>query len=600
MRKHRLFYILLAMIACLVVLNGRLFWIQVAASRNWSEHGVDLVENSVIQREKGIVLDSGRGDFYDSHGVALTGKELQVLTVFPFPNSENSKNHFPENNAHASERIAAILHRSEQEWVRFAASLKSPEVWKESGKPVELNEQQIAQIRELNLPQLAVTKLKQRYGESQLASHVIGYIGQNPERITRQFTDQFHRGELQLTSKIGGAGLEKAFEPWLQGIGATTLSLFTDAAKKPLSGLDARTVAPNNAYYPLKFITTLDASIQKRVEQAMRKLQIEEGAAVVLDATNADVLAMASQPGFNPEHIDLANGTWTNKALKAMAPGSIFKTVTAAAALDEHAARAGEKFHCDGEYGKYGLTCWNKEGHGTLTLEEGYAQSCNIVFATIAERLGGVQLEDYAARLGLGVNVGWTGDFMQLRDFQEWDSEEKGQVFAAGTRKEDGGVKAQSSIGQRDVQVTPLQAANLVVTLLNQGDVKAPRIVKEVRYQNGRLLEALKPKEVGGLPGRISAGTAKRLLSWMEDVVDHGTGKALQQTKWAVAGKSGTAQVTDAHGNKLVNQWFIGYGPVPKPRYAVAVLVQNVPESDKNKSIPLFREVMDSIAAHQW
>ncbi|MFH5182297.1 peptidoglycan D,D-transpeptidase FtsI family protein [Paenibacillus sp. TAB 01] len=501
LKKHRLFYILLCFIAALVLLNVRLFWIQVAASRNWSSHGVDLVQNSVIQREQGIVLDSGRGDFYDRNGVPLTGSERNVLTVFPFP-AEEPEDHFPENNPAAA--IASILGVSEPEWERFTASLKAPEVWKQAGKPVDLSDAQIAQIRALQTPQLAVTKLKQRYADEQPASHLIGYIGQNPERITRQFTDQFHRGELQLTSKIGGAGLEKTFEPWLQGIGATTLSLFMDAAKHPLPGLDARTVLPSNAYYPLKVITTLDASVQSKVEQAMRKLQVKEGAVVVLDAANADVVAMASQPGFNPEHIDLAGGTWTNKALKATAPGSIFKTVTAAAALDEHVARPDETFQCDGELGKYGLTCWKKDGHGMLTFEEGYAQSCNIVFAKLSERLSGAQLESYAERLGLGVQVGWADAFMEQPDFHQWDGEETGQVFAAATPKEDGGVKAQSSIGQRDVQVTPLQAANLVVTLLNGGKVEAPRVVKEVRYRNGRLLEALKPEEVRGLPERIT------------------------------------------------------------------------------------------------
>jgi cell division protein FtsI/penicillin-binding protein 2 len=591
LKKHRLFYILLWIVVSLIILNGRLFWIQVAASRNWSEHGVDLVENSVIQREKGIVLDSGRGDFYDSRGVPLTGKELRVLTVFPI-----NEKHFPENNAAAVTYISKILQVTEQEWRGFTAALRSPQVWMRSGKPVELDEQQISQINALKLPQLAVTHLKQRYLTDQLASHVIGYIGQNPERVTRQYTDQFHNGELQLTSKIGGAGLEKAFEPWLQGIGATTVSLFTDGAKRPLPGLDARMVSPRNGYYPLKVMTTLNAPIQRKVELAMRKLQVKEGAVVVLDTANADVIAMASYPEFNPEHIDLVNGTWSNKALKATAPGSIFKTITAAAALEEHAAQPDERFQCDGELGKYGLTCWKKDGHGLISFEEGFAQSCNIVFAKIAERLSGNQLEGYANRLGLGVPVGWTGDFMQVEHFHEWDAEEKGQIFAASTQRQDGGVMAQSSIGQRDVQVTPLQAANLVVTLLNHGVVKAPRIVKEVRYQNNRLMEALKPSDAAGLPRPVSADTTKRLLSWMQEVVDHGTGKALQKAAWSLAGKSGTAQVTDAQGSKLVNQWFIGYGPQEKPRYAVAVLVQNVPEMDKNISIPLFREVMDSLA----
>ncbi|WP_246315112.1 peptidoglycan D,D-transpeptidase FtsI family protein [Paenibacillus foliorum] len=574
-------------------MNIRLFWIQVAASRNWTEHGIDLVENSVIQREKGIVLDSGRGDFYDRNGRSITGLETQVLTVFPIRNEKLEEG--KENNA----KIARILQVSESVWTQFVESLKTPQVWAIDGKNITLSEQQSAQITALRLPQLMVTSLKQRYNNEQTASHVIGFVGQDPERITRQYTNQFHQGELQLTSQIGGAGLERSFEPWLQGIGATSVSLFTDAAKRPLPGLDARIVRPHNDYYPVKVMTTLDAAIQQKIEQAMAKLQIKEGAVVVLDAANADVIAMASRPEFNPQHIDLQNGTWANHALKAAAPGSIFKTVTAAAALEENVARADETFECNGALGKYGLTCWNKEGHGRISFREGYAKSCNIVFAKIADRLKGAAIEDYANKLGLNVSVGWQGNFMQDSNFREFDAEEKGQIFAESTPMEDGGVKAQSAIGQRDVMVTPLQAANMVVTLLQQGKVLSPRVVKEVRFQNGRLMEAFDQKSVEGLSKGISSGTAKRLLSWMNDVVDHGTGSTLRSAKWSVAGKSGTAQVADKEGIARVNQWFIGYGPVEQPKYAVAVMVQNMPETAANKSLPLFKEVMDILATVQ-
>ncbi|UQZ82532.1 Penicillin-binding protein 4B [Paenibacillus konkukensis] len=590
LKKHRLFYILLLMTVLLIGLNVRLFWIQVAASRNFTDRSIDLVENSVIQREQGIVLDSGRGDFYDRNGVALTGSVKTVLTVFPV------KEHFPENNLQLRQQIAQILHVSERQWQTFVESLKSPAVWTANGKPVQLTEAQIGQIEALGLPQLAVTRYKQRYDAEQLASQVIGFISQDPQRITRQFTDQIHKGELQLTSKIGGAGLEKTFEPWLQGLGPTSLSLFTDGLKRPLAGLAARTVFPDNSYYPLKVITTLDASIQRRVELVMDKLHIQEGAVVVMDAANADVIAMASRPEFHPEHVDLKQGSWSNKAVKGTAPGSIFKTVTAAAALEEGLVRPGETFDCRGELGKYGLSCWKQGGHGHITFEEGYAQSCNIVFAEIAERLDGVKLEEYAHKLGLDVRVGWSGRFMQEESFRQWDSEDKGQVYAGATPKQDGGVKAQTSIGQRDVLVTPLQAANMIVTLLSGGEVASPRIVKEIRFGNGRLMEELPAHRVEGLPASLSPGTSKTLLSWMEEVVDHGTGSGLQSAHWKVAGKSGTAQVRDKQGRDKVNQWFIGYGPAEMPRYAVAVLVQNATPDEKSISVPLFRQVMDVLA----
>jgi cell division protein FtsI/penicillin-binding protein 2 len=493
-------------------------------------------------------------------------------------------------------RISQILQVALSEWWNFAEPLKTPKLWSVSGKPVALNKLQMEQLTALELPQLLISSYRQRYTETQIARHVIGFIGQNPERITRQYADQFHNGEMQLTSRIGGSGLEKAFDPWLQGIGTKSVSQFTDATKQLLPGLGTREVSPQNNYYPLKVVTTLDDGIQRQTEDAMDKLHVQEGVVVVLDAQNADVVAMASRPNFDPEHIDLSNGNWNNDALMSAAPGSIFKTVTAAAALEKGVVQPDDMFDCRGELGKYGLSCWKKEGHGRISFREGYAESCNIVFAQVAERLDGTDMEAYANKLGLGVSVGWQGDFMEHPDFHEWDEEDSGQIFAGSTQKQDGGVKAQSAIGQRDVRVTPLQAANMVVTLLRNGDVHSPRVVKEVRFQNDRLMEALPEKKVAGLPGTISAATARRLLTWMGDVVDHGTGETLKSAVWKLAGKSGTAQVMDKTKRTMVNQWFIGYGPVEKPKYAVSVLVPNVPENAANEAIPLFREVMNRLA----
>ncbi|UUZ89383.1 hypothetical protein LJK87_24850 [Paenibacillus sp. P25] len=357
-------------------------------------------------------------------------------------------------------------------------------------------------------------------------------------------------------------------------------------------------MSPDNPYYPLKVVTTIDGGIQKQIEARMDKLGIVDGAVVVLDIDNADTLAMASRPSFQPDHIDLAQGGWSNRALKAAAPGSIFKTITAAVALEEGVSEPDEVFECDGALGKYGFTCWKKEGHGRITLEEGYAESCNIVFAKVAQRLGGAKLEEYARRLGLDQTVGWAGNIPQQAGFRQWDSEERGQIYHPDTNPKDGGVLVQTAIGQRDVLVTPLQAANLVVTLYHGGEVLSPRVVKEIRFQNDRLYQAFKPARAEAVDGaRVRKATARTLLAWMKDVVDHGTGQALHAAKWPVAGKSGTAEITLNNGRPGENHWFIGYGPTNQPRYAVAVAVFHVPAGQKNKSIPLFREVMDVLAA---
>ncbi|WP_159881225.1 peptidoglycan D,D-transpeptidase FtsI family protein [Paenibacillus puerhi] len=598
LKKNRIFLLLIVIIAVLIVWNIRLFWIQIAASGRWTSRHVDLVENSVVQREQGIVLDSGRGDFVDRQGRSLTGKSLQVLTVFPVRSE-------PERSAEREGELAEaarIMETSLSKLKDFQQSANAPRMWPGAdGKPLALSDKQVSLLSALALEDLCVTVYRQRYEARQPAAQLLGYIGQNPDRVAKQFTDQFQKGELQLTSRIGNAGLEKTFEPWLRGIGPTTVSLFTDAGKRPLPGLDIRTVTPGNPYYPLSVVTTLDREVQERIESKLAQSAIREGAVVVLDLETADVVAMASKPAFHPDDVDPTQTNWHNLAIQAEPPGSIFKTVTAIAALEEGVAQPGESFHCAGELGQFGFRCWKQGGHGHLTFEEGYAQSCNVVFAKLAQRLGGEKLEQYAGRLGVTGTVGWSGASSISDHFLQWDGEQRGQAYAASTDRSDPGALVQTSIGQRDVQMTPLAAANLIVTLFHEGQVQAPRVVREVRFGNGRLYErfARKARAEEDSPVTVHAKTAGKLLEWMNGVVVRGTGRALQSARWPVAGKSGTAQVVLEQGRAGENHWFIGYGPTDKPKYAASVLVRHVPEGEPNLAIPLFREVMDILAAYE-
>nr|MBC9202628.1 hypothetical protein [Paenibacillus sp. PL91] len=178
------------------------------------------------------------------------------------------------------------------------------------------------------------------------------------------------------------------------------------------------------------------------------------------------------------------------------------------------------------------------------------------------------------------------------------DAALKAQEKAAMLAAVDGGVLAQSGIGQRDVRMSPLQAANLIVTLLNDGRVMEPRLVSEIRYANGQRMVKLPAQRAQAIRGRIKPATAYALRRGMEAVVDHGTGRSIRQGLWAVAGKSGTAETTRA-GSARNHQWFAGYGPVKKPRYAIAVLVENKPPGSSHQATKLFRGVMDIAARSQ-
>ncbi|MGO4546137.1 penicillin-binding transpeptidase domain-containing protein [Paenibacillus sp. 2TAB23] len=728
MRNRRLKRISLAALAIsliMLVYIGRLAWLQLmpgsapaaALSNKTSRGGWQRL--SVQQRQRNLVLDSGRGDFYDRNGAPLTGETYSSLAMFPVRNDIRGE----EADLIALSRILDI---SKEQLMNMWDEVREPVFWKKAGElqPLRLSHAEVSKIEQLTLNGIRVLPYRNRYLSAFQPKHLIGFTSEHPEWLLAHQAADLEEGKRKLADQVGGSGLEKSLDKLLHGLGPTSVSYFMDGRNAPLHGLDVRITQPNNRYYPLKAMTTIDLRLQNEIEEYVDAHGLKEGAVVVLDTRNADIVAMVSRPQLKPGRFATADGTeWENHAVKAFAPGSVFKLVTEAAALEAGVANQHESFYCSGEYGKYGLSCWKDGGHGHVTLQEGLAQSCNIVFATIAERLTPAQLKRTADALGIGQQAGWHreqafGPFSEpLRLLEE---EESGQLFAAAKRlstgggevqgsgelneengergsgelsegngeqgggklreenrerrsgelsegngeqgggklreenserrrgkltKEnveqgrgmlrtkkvgqgsgglragngekysgkhsssasdaateqaamlaavDGGTLAQSGLGQRDVRMSPLQAANLIVTLLNDGRVMEPRLLTEIRYANGQRMVKL-PAQRAQARGRIKPATAHALLRGMAAVVDHGTGRSIRQGLWAVAGKSGTAETTRA-GIDRNHQWFAGYGPVKKPRYAIAVLVENQPPGSSNQATRLFRGVMDIAA----
>ncbi|TCZ77203.1 penicillin-binding protein [Paenibacillus albiflavus] len=590
--RFRMFITLLTLTTFIVSIMVRLFWIQIVANRNYSSYRVDLVRNSVIQRQKGVVLDTGRGQFYDQHMQLLTGELKSALVAFPITAEDNRV------AEQAIKQLAVILKTSEAALAHWIRSNKQPSLWKGSKdqRMTEIDENQIEQINRMGWPYVQVVQVHDRYRDNLVASHLLGYIGQDPERIASQYKNQLDRGTLSLSSEIGGAGLEKTMQHWLRGDGSTSLSLFVNSRGQYIQGLGARTVGGDSRHYPLKVVTTIDMSAQQIVERLLKQSGITEGAVVVLDPVSSDIVAMASMPSFNPYQVEPEKRNWNNHAIQMAAPGSIYKTVIAAAALEEGVVKKDELFECTGSLGKYHFHCWKKDGHGLLTLEEAFADSCNIVFAKIAERLTDQQIEKYAKKLGLLSTVGWSGKVSGMKGiFEQLDLEDAGQLFAAGTMRSDEGVRIQTAIGQRDVRVTPLQAANLIVTLLHGGIVNQTRAVTEIQFQNDTHYVDFEPSMLVRRNEGISIRTSSKLLSWMREVVTSGTGQALRSAKWNLAGKTGTAE-TIVNGQERVNQWFIGYGPTESPKYAFAIVAENISPQAPNLVLPLTRKIMDAFA----
>lgn len=659
----------------LILYMGRLVWLQLipgsapASSHLNSSKHTNWQRLSVAQRQRHLLLDTGRGDFYDRYGSPITGETYSAVAFFPVRADVRGSN---EALTELSELLGVTLQQLIQKWDK----VREPVFWKVAGQrqPMRLTEEQALRIAKMPVSGVRVLPYRNRYLQQFDAKHLIGFTSQHPEWLEAMHPKELKSGKRKLTEQVGGAGLEKSLDKLLRGIGETSVSYFIDGRDVPLQGLDVRIRQPSNRYYPLRVMTTIDLKLQNEIEAYADSEGLKQGAIVVLDANNADIVAMVSRPKLTPDQFESSDGSeWVNHALKTEAPGSVFKLVTEAAALESGVVGKHEKFFCNGEYGKYGLSCWKEGGHGIISLQEGLAQSCNIVFATIAERLRADQLQRTADILGIGHKAGWHRD----RSFGPFDvplrllgEEEAGRLFAGvgamqgdmvkrgpqanelgqgkshvkrgsqanesgqgkndvkrdkygqvgevmdDTKRDmsrlseavasnakraavlsaiDGGVLAQSGIGQRDVRMSPLQVANLIVTLLNEGRVMEPRLVSEIRYANGQRMVKLPAQRAQKGGGRIRPATAHVLLRGMQAVVDHGTGRSIRQGQWAVAGKSGTAQTTQA-GIARNHQWFAGYGPLKSPRYAIAVLAENRSPGSAHQATKLFRGVMEIAA----
>ncbi|HZG16854.1 MAG TPA: penicillin-binding protein 2 [Candidatus Bathyarchaeia archaeon] len=586
--KRRSFMILLLLTLLWTGLVARLWWIQLGSPHHFSAHGVDLIKNAVQQRRQSIVLHTGRGDILDRHGHPLTGVEQKALLLFPLAKASVDEAKLQE--------VAAIIHEPRSLLERTLQEVKEPVMLRDADKKlIALTDQQADAVNRLQIPGLLALPVTERYRPDGVAKHVVGYVSQNPEYVKSVYEEEWKSGKLGLDTMVGAAGLERSFERFLQGVEPSTLSYYVDGHGAPLRGLDVRYSKQEQTLYPLSLVTTLDADIQESVERIADESHLHSGSIVVLDAKTGDVVSMVSRPLFDQTKVDVTRGEWQNHALKQIPPGSVFKTVVAAAALGEGIVSPTDRFECEGEYGKYGFSCWKKEGHGTLTMEEAFAESCNIAFAEIAKRVGGEKIEEYAKKLGVSSQVGHVSpQLFKLTDFRQFTGEDKGRVFAEGSSRSDEGILIQTAIGQRDVRMTPLQAANLMVTILNDGNPRSVRIVDQITYKNGLSFAHFSPQELQ--EDGIDALTAYKLKRMMRKVVTDGTGMALTDEIWTVAGKSGTAQV-DTSNEQMAHHWFVGYTPVEEPRYAIAVVVENQPANRLHQATSVFGRVVEALAA---
>ncbi len=392
---------------------------------------------------------------------------------------------------------------------------------------------------------------------------------------TRSFVREYPEGEAfahlvgYSSFLVGSSGLEDAYASVLRSRRDLTISDLVAA----LLGQDLR---------PRSIEATVDAELQRA---AYELLGANRGAVVALDPATGAVLASVSTPSFDPETLlgDDAAEQWDallvadggpahdRATLEIYAPGSTFKTIVAAAALDTGAAGPGTTFDDPVEFDLPGsdatITNANQgpcnDGQ-SATLLQAFVRSCNTIFADLSIQLGAGDIGISAEALGFNQDIEY-----------EWRVPEA--VWDTAALANDPAALGQSGIGERDVRATPLHMAIVAAAVANEGVAVRPYAVSQIFDAEGNPAEETEVRELGRA---MSADTAATLTQMMERVVTEGTGRNAAVPGVRVAGKTGTA--TGQGG--FSNPWFIGFAPVDDPSIAIAVFIEGSAASGESAS----------------
>lgn len=468
----------------------------------------------------------------------------------------------------------------------------------------DVNRKTVAYLEE-NRPDLPGVFLQiaplRHYRFNHHAGHLLGYLGEiNDRQLKKLKKKNYRQGDF-----IGKYGIERSQESFLRGASGFK-QIEVDAY-----GRELEIVRPFKERAGYNVTLTLDYTLQAKAEVLFEKY---EGSIVALDPATGEILAMVSNPPINPNMFaaGIRPEVWrqmTSNPLKPLEnratrgqypPGSIFKIVMAFATLNEKIMRPDETIYCRGvfPFGRRVFRDWKAGGHGAMNFVQSLAQSCDIYYYTVGNKLGIERIAKYARMFGLGQPTGFGG------------SREKGGLVPSDAWKRKRfkekwylGETISVSIGQGFNLMTPIQAANLMATVANKGTLWQPYIVKRVFSEDGKTIAEYAPTLLRRIP------IPEEIFDWVRkglwEVVNgvRGTAKKAAIPGIGVAGKTGTAQTVrlDVTGRKRKPEslprkfrdhgWFVAFAPFEKPRIAIAILGEHLGRSGSSFA-PIARELI--------
>ncbi|MBI4803495.1 MAG: penicillin-binding protein 2 [Elusimicrobia bacterium] len=430
-----------------------------------------------------------------------------------------------------------------------------------------------------------IVEARRYYPFGKYLSHLTGYIS---KMDSREWALYGKNKDYGMDSRVGKAGLEKTYEKDLKGRDGG-IYLEVDSRGKLNRILESRKWAPGADIY-----LTVDSKIQAAAEEGLKRSSTSRGAVVAVDPRTGAVLAIASMPDYDPNRFvsysdekiadDFKELPEFNVAIQGTyAPGSIFKIVSAAAALDSGRLDPAETFFCPGYYdaGSRVFKCWEKKGHGRVDFMQGLTHSCDVYFYNLGLKTGALNIEKYARAFRLGLPTG-----IPLPD------EKSGNIFGPSIRAAKKsywfiGDTLNLSIGQGEMLVTPIQMAQMAAAAANGGIFWRPYYVERIVNSAGEDIFKGKPEMLSRAV--LKDSTWASLKDGLKQVVLEGTGRAAKINGVDVFGKTGTAQ--NPHGKD--HAWFVAFAGLAGEtcEIAVAVLVE-YGEHGASSAAPIARDVI--------
>ncbi len=563
--KIRLIFLGFLIFSVFLGFSIHLFNLQIVENLLWEDRAKAVSSRSEpLLAQRGLIWDRNVDEplamNIDSFAVHIIPAEIKPLT--------------PETLASA---LAAVLGISVDD-----ITAKIPSIWTNSWNPVEIKKgvsyQTIVQLAESieDYPGVGWSSKPYRwYNDVGSISHVLGYVGD----ITVEELQLLYNQGYENTANLGKTGVEKTFDSILRGKEGRIYRTVDVKGRSQSEGEEV--VPPENG---MDIVLTIDRNIQELAEKALGP---RKGALVVLKPSTGEILAMVSYPSFDPNKFaedgpvnfgKLSLNTdfpFLNRAIQSgYAPASTFKLVMMAALLGESAVDPEMTVDCKGvmTLGNREFWCWKKSGHGPVNLKEALENSCNIYFGTVGvEYLGIDTISKYARAFGLGSVTGLEldGEFKGIVPGKNWKEEVHHTPWT-------GGDTLNASIGQGFLSVTPLQMANVVAGIVNNGTIYRPRLLKEVRQPGtGAILEKMEP-EILRTIDLLKPEDYKFIQDAMRGVITEGTGIwAIYTDSVEVAGKTGTGEIGL---DDRWHDWFVAYGPYqtenPDDRIVVVAMAE--------------------------